>query len=63
MTMEQWIELLRGCRDNKKVMIPAQLHLRGQLSGIINSFGSEEITVEYFESVLNAEPAIIEERG
>jgi hypothetical protein len=61
MTMHDWVLMLEAIRDHKEVAIPAQLHLRGQINGIVNSLGGEAEALEYFMKVEAAQCTDISE--
>lgn len=55
MEMKDFVKMLKGISDGKTVLVPAQIHVRGQLNRIINAFGSAKQAYEYFRKVLEAE--------
>ena len=59
MTMKDFVDMLAAIRDEKKVLIPYQLHCEGQLRELIRSLGGTSEAVNYFEQILKAEAATI----
>ena len=59
MTMQEWVDMLTAIHEGKRVLIPAQLHLRHQLEDLSLGMGGIEPLKEYFVQVLNAEPSEI----
>ena len=59
MTMEDFVGMLAAIRDEKKVLIPYQLHCDGHLRELIESLGGTSEAVDYFEQILKAEAATI----
>lgn len=55
MKIEEFLEALKAIAENREVMIPAQLHLRGQINSIIDSLGGPTAAFEYFKKVCDAE--------
>lgn len=61
MTMQEWVNMLDAVCKGKEVLIPAQLHLKGQLADLSLGMGGIAPMKEYFEKVLEAQPAEIKE--
>lgn len=55
MTIEEFIGALKAIAENRQVMIPAQIHLGGQINDVIDSLGGPTATYEYFKKVHEAE--------
>ena len=55
MKMEEFVEALKAIAENREVLIPAQIHLRGQLNNIIDTLGGATAAYKYFEKVREAE--------
>lgn len=63
MEMEEFVKMLKAISDNREVLIPAQIHLRGQISDVIDSLGGTVTAYEYFKKVHDAEaPTYSEEK-
>ena len=59
MTMKDFVGMLAAIRDEKKVLIPYQLHCEGQLRELIRSLGGTSEAVNYFEKISKAESPTI----
>lgn len=58
MTIERFAELLRvisNPENDGKIIVPAQIHLRGQLGRIADTFGGHKEAADYFEKVAAAD--------
>lgn len=55
MNLEKFIELLEALEEGKKVLVPAQLHIRGQIEKLKDAFGSYGNVAAYLKKVLYAE--------
>jgi len=58
MAIEEFVEALKAIAEDREVMIPAQIHLRGQINSIIDSLGGPTATYEYFRKVHEAKAPI-----
>jgi len=58
MKMEEFVEALKAIAEHREVLIPAQIHLRGQINSIIDALGGETGAYEYFKKVYEAETPI-----
>ena len=55
MKMEEFVEALKAIAEGREVMIPAQIHLRGQINRIIDALDGPTEAYEYFKKVYEAE--------
>lgn len=59
MDMKEWVQMWKAISEGKVGEVPAQLHLKGQMTAIVRAFGSEFEVYAYFKKVMDAEPALI----
>ena len=55
MKMEEFVEALKAIAEDREVMIPEQIHLRGQINSIIDALDGPTEAYEYFKKVYEAE--------
>ena len=55
MNMDEWVKMWKDISAGKDVAVPAQLHLDGEMTGIIKVLGEVDDVYEYFKKVKDAE--------
>jgi len=55
MNMDEYVKMWKDISEGKEVAIPAQLHLDGQMTGMIHILGNVDEVYEYFKKVKDAE--------
>jgi len=55
MNMDEYVKMWKDISEGKEVAIPAQLHLDGQMTGMIHILGNVDEMYEYFKKVKDAE--------
>jgi hypothetical protein len=55
MNMDEYVKMWKDISEGKEVKVPAQLHLDGEMTGIIRVLGEVDDVYEYFKKVRDAE--------